>query len=89
MTDLHYHFRQGCLRHIQEFYSQSLEVPGDLELTDIHKNHLRQQFGQGIEEILLPALGKLKLNLTFFYSALFIMLQILNYTQFSNNEQSR
>ena len=48
MTDLHYHFRQGCLRHMQEFYSQSLEVPGDLELTDIHKNHLHQQFGQGI-----------------------------------------
>ena len=44
MTDLHYHFRQGCLLHIQEFYSQSLEVPGDLELTDIHKNHLHQHF---------------------------------------------
>ena len=48
MTDSQYHFRQGCLRHIQEFYCQSLEVPGDLELTGIHKNHLDKQFGQGI-----------------------------------------
>ena len=48
MTDSQCHFRQGCLRHIQEFYCQSLEVPGDLELTGIHKNHLDKQFGQGI-----------------------------------------
>lgn len=48
MSDSHYNFLQDCSRHIQGFNSQSLEVPEDLELTDIHKNQLHQQFGKEI-----------------------------------------
>ena len=36
MSNSHYNFLQDCLRHILGFNSQSLEVPEDLELTDIH-----------------------------------------------------